>query len=359
MADVALFGVNKSFDTTPVLRDFSLTVPDGEFCVILGPSGCGKSTLLRLVAGLESVDSGSVHIGGRDVTNTEPRERKVAMVFQNYALYPHMTVAENIGFPLKLRGQEKSLARQRTEEVAALLGLGDLLERRPRQLSGGQRQRVALGRAIVQEPSVYLLDEPLSNVDALMRVRMRDEMARLWERLRATILYVTHDQSEALALGTKICVLDQGRVQQTGSPREIYEGPRNQFVAGFVGTPPVNMVKGRLRAGEPVTFEPWQWALPVEISSRLSHWHDRDVVLAVRPENVHTMGAPGDGAVLRGAIEHVEYLGSTTWVSCNVGGATLVAKADAQFQGHVGQLCHLHVDTGFLHWFHPESGERL
>jgi multiple sugar transport system ATP-binding protein len=359
VADVALFGVHKSYDTTPVLRDFSLQVPDGEFCVILGPSGCGKSTLLRLVAGLEAVDSGTIKIGGKDVTGTEPRDRHVAMVFQNYALYPHMTVAENIGFPLKLRKVEAKAAAERIRGVADLLDLSALLERRPRQLSGGQRQRVALGRAIVQEPAVYLLDEPLSNVDALLRVRMRDEIARLWERLRATILYVTHDQSEALSLGTKICVLDSGRVQQTGTSREIYERPRNRFVAGFVGTPPVNMVSGKLRDGDPMRFDPWHWPVPAEVSSQLMAWRDRDVVLAVRPEHLHAGNGAGDGSVLKGSIERVEYLGNVTWVSCKVEGGSLVARAGSDLALSVGQPCHLRVESRFLHWFHPESGERL
>jgi len=359
VADVACFAVNKSFDTTPVLRDFSLQVADGEFCVILGPSGCGKSTLLRVVAGLETVDSGTIHIGGRDVTHTEPRDRKVAMVFQNYALYPHMTVAENIGFPLKLRKVPPELARERVEGVAEMLGLADFLARRPRQLSGGQRQRVALGRAIVQEPAAYLLDEPLSNVDALMRVKMRDEMARLWERLHATILYVTHDQSEALALGTKICVLDQGRVQQTGSAREVYEGPRNRFVAGFVGTPPVNMVPGRINSGEPTTFQPWGWPVPAEVQAQLSSWRDKDLVLAIRPEHVATVPESTAGFTLNGTVERVEYLGSVTWLACRVAGGSVMARSGTPETPQVGQNCRLAIDARRLHWFHPESGERL
>jgi multiple sugar transport system ATP-binding protein len=311
------------------------------------------------VAGLEKVDSGSIRIGGQDVTHTEPRERRVAMVFQNYALYPHMTVAENIGFPLKLRKVPRGEAADRVGEIAAMLGLADLLTRRPRQLSGGQRQRVALGRAIVQEPTAYLLDEPLSNVDALLRVRMRDEMARLWERLRATILYVTHDQTEALALGTKICVLDQGCVQQTGSAREIYEGPRNRFVAGFVGTPPVNMIAGHLKSGERVTFEPWQWPLPAEVGEYISPWRDRDVVLAVRPEHLRIAPDAGESFALQGVVERVEYLGAVTWVACRVAGGSLMVRADARVTPQVGQPCRVQIDHRHLHWFHPETGERL
>jgi multiple sugar transport system ATP-binding protein len=359
VAEVALTGVSKSFGGTPVLNDLSLHVPDGELCVVLGPSGCGKSTLLRLVAGLEETDAGHIHIGGKDITRTPPSRRGVGMVFQNYALYPHMTVAENIGFPMRLRKERTEAIDTRVRDVAAMLDLSELLQRRPRELSGGQRQRVALGRAIAQKPAVYLLDEPLSNVDALLRVRMRTELARLWRSLNATMIYVTHDQSEALALGSKICVLNEGRIQQAGSARDIYDAPLNRFVAGFVGTPPINFVEGTLQFDRNLFFEPWKLPLPLEASAQLAAWKGHRVVLGVRPEALEVVGDPGTSFTLKAEVESSEYLGSVTWISCRASGQTLIARAGSDAPRKTGAWCHIRVDRTRLHWFHPDTGVRV
>jgi multiple sugar transport system ATP-binding protein len=359
VAEVALLDVTKSFTKAPVLHELSLHVPDGEFCVILGPSGCGKSTLLRIIAGLEGVDQGSVHIGGKDVTETPPNRRGVGMVFQNYALYPHMTVAENIGLPLRLRKEGTEGISARVREVAGMLGLSELLERRPRQLSGGQRQRVALGRAVAQRPEVYLLDEPLSNVDALLRARMREELSQLWKTLGTTVVYVTHDQTEALSLGTQICILHEGRMRQTGNAQEIYDRPRNQFVAEFVGTPPICFVTGRLRYDNNLYFDPWKLPLPLETAGHLKTWQGRDVVLGVRPENLQLVDDPGSAFVLKGEVDRVEYLGAVTWLTCRVAGSVLVARAVRPPIPRIGQRCYLHVDRDMLHWFDPDTGNRI
>lgn len=359
MSEVAFVNVSKSYGETPVLIDLSLHIPDGEFCVILGPSGCGKSTMLRLIAGLESAELGSIHIDGKDVTNTSPADRGVGMVFQNYALYPHMTVAENIGLPLKLRKSDRAAIKQRVSEVASMLSLSDLLERRPRQLSGGQRQRVALGRAIAQKPNVYLLDEPLSNVDALLRLKMRTELQTLWKTLGTTVVYVTHDQSEALSLGTLVCILNDGRMQQIGSSRDIYDRPKNLFVAGFVGSPPINLIEGKLRFNNNLIFDPWSMPLPLDLSVRLQGMKDKTVVMGVRPEKITALPERGATFMLSGSIERVEYQGSDTWLSCRVEGNLLVARAGHPDMSVVGRPCHLDIDRDALHWFDKETEERL
>jgi multiple sugar transport system ATP-binding protein len=356
VAEVALLGVSKSFDATPVLSDLTLAVADGEFCVILGPSGCGKSTLLRLVAGLEQADSGQIYIGGKDVTATPPQARNVGMVFQNYALYPHMTVAENIGLPLQLKKVTKDKQTARVREVATMLGLQDLLERRPRQLSGGQRQRVALGRAIAHSPQAFLFDEPLSNVDALLRVKMRTQIAQLWQSLGATVIYVTHDQTEALALGSKICILDGGTIQQVGNAREIYDAPKNRFVAGFVGTPPINFIDGRLRFESTLYFDPWGLPIPLSQSARLANLHGRDLVLGIRPEDLTTANDTGGHFAVKAEVERTEYLGNVTWVSVRAFGTSLVVRARPEETFRAGQPCHVQVDRERLHWFDIETG---
>ena len=243
MADVSLRGVKKQFGALSVIKGVDLDVKDGEFCVFVGPSGCGKSTLLRMIAGLEDITSGSLAIGGQDMTSIGPSERGVAMVFQSYALYPHMTVEENIGFGLKMTGQPKALIAERTAVAAKMLQLEPLLQRKPGQLSGGQRQRVAIGRAIVRNPEVFLFDEPLSNLDAALRVQMRTELSKLHQDLKATMIYVTHDQVEAMTMADKIVVLSAGKIEQVGSPLELYHRPNNLFVAGFIGSPKMNFLK--------------------------------------------------------------------------------------------------------------------
>ncbi|MFY8098589.1 MAG: ABC transporter ATP-binding protein, partial [Allorhizobium sp.] len=252
MADVSLRGVKKQFGALSVIKGVDLDVKDGEFCVFVGPSGCGKSTLLRMIAGLEEITSGSLAIGGQDMTSIGPSERGIAMVFQSYALYPHMTVAENIGFGLKMTGHSKALIAERTAVAAKMLQLEPLLQRKPGQLSGGQRQRVAIGRAIVRNPEVFLFDEPLSNLDAALRVQMRTELSKLHQDLKATMIYVTHDQVEAMTMADKIVVLSAGQIEQVGSPLELYHRPNNLFVAGFIGSPKMNFLKVQASAADGV-----------------------------------------------------------------------------------------------------------
>src|SRR6187549_3432828 len=255
MASVAIRGITKAFGATQVIHGVDVTIGDGEFVVLVGPSGCGKSTLLRMVAGLENITSGEIRIGDRVVNNLPPKERDVAMVFQNYALYPHMTVAANMGFSLQLRGAPKAEIEQRVARAAAILGLQPYLERYPRQLSGGQRQRVAMGRAIVRDPQVFLFDEPLSNLDAKLRVQMRTEIKELHQRLKTTTVYVTHDQIEAMTLADRIVVMHDGVVEQIGAPLELYDRPHNLFVAGFIGSPAMNFLNGTIRANGALAFE--------------------------------------------------------------------------------------------------------
>lgn len=272
-------GLGKRFGSTRALSDIEFSVHDGEFCILLGPSGCGKSTLLRIIAGIESADSGIVSIEGRNVTSLPPKDRDVAMVFQSYALYPHMTVRENLAFPLKMIKIPKSEMDERVNEAADLLSIGDLLHRYPRELSGGQRQRVAIGRAIVRRPRLFLFDEPLSNLDARLRVKMRVELAALHKRLGATMVYVTHDQTEAMTLGEKVIIMDEGRIQQIGTPRKVYHEPENLFVASFIGSPEMNFFEGKIsREG---TFRSKAFSLPMGISLE-----DEKACLGIRPEDI-------------------------------------------------------------------------
>ena len=319
MATVVFNRVGKVYarGDAPAVDDFSLKVEDGEFLVLVGPSGCGKSTTLRMVAGLELPTSGSISIGGRDVTNLPPKDRDIAMVFQNYALYPHMTVQENLSFALKLRKVPKDEIQRRTAEAAETLGLTPYLKRLPKALSGGQRQRVALGRAIVRNPSVFLFDEPLSNLDAKMRVEMRAEIVRLHRRLGATMIYVTHDQTEAMTMGTRIVVMNGGRIQQAAPPMEVYERPANTFVASFIGTPPMNLFPaGMLDLGRTV---------------------------GVRPENIRiaTEGA-ADGKGIPATVDLIEPLGSETLVHCVT--ETRKVKVTVRVQNGAGSG--VNVDSG-------------
>ena len=305
---LAIENARKTFGSTVAVDDVNLNVAPGEFCVLLGPSGCGKSTLLRLVAGLEETSSGSIRIDGEDVTHKEPGDRDVAMVFQNYALYPHMTVRKNLAFPLETRKVPD--AENRVRETAELLQITDLLDRLPRELSGGQRQRVAIGRAIVRRPKLFLFDEPLSNLDAQLRGEMRAELARLHRRLEATILYVTHDQIEAMTLATRIVLLNRGRVEQEGTPEEMYRHPRTLFAGRFSGSPPMNAVNGVVKGGR---FEgPVAW--PV-------NGPDGSAILGVRPEDLEISDGPWHGT-----IDLVEYLGAERYLHINVGSVQMVAR---------------------------------
>jgi multiple sugar transport system ATP-binding protein len=326
MAAVSISAVRKSFGSTEVVHGVDVSIADGEFCVLVGPSGCGKSTLLRMIAGLEEISGGEVSIGGRVVNQMAPKERDIAMVFQNYAIYPHMTVYDNMAFSLKLAGMPVEEARQRVHDAAQILGLKDYLARYPRQLSGGQRQRVAMGRAIVRKPQVFLFDEPLSNLDAKLRVSMRTEIKALHQRLKTTSIYVTHDQIEAMTMADKIVVMNAGKVEQTGSPLELYDNPANLFVAGFIGSPAMNFLPEK-RNG-------------------------RDVLVGMRPEHLEVSA---DG--LFAEVVVVEPTGADTQIYCKVAGVDVTAVVRERHDFHPGEAIRLKPKLTYL--FDPSSGERL
>ncbi|MFD1812447.1 ABC transporter ATP-binding protein [Rhodococcus gannanensis] len=344
---------------TPAVDRLQLDIADGEFLVLVGPSGCGKSTSLRMLAGLEDVHSGRVLIGDRDVTSAEPKDRDIAMVFQNYALYPHMSVAENMGFALKLAKTPKDEIRRRVEEAAAMLDLTQYLDRKPKALSGGQRQRVAMGRAIVRQPQVFLMDEPLSNLDAKLRVQTRTQIAQLQRRLGTTTVYVTHDQVEAMTMGDRVAVLKDGVLQQCASPRELYNRPANVFVAGFMGSPSMNLftlpvVDGGVRFGTAVVPVP---------RSTLGMVHDSQVVVGVRPEHLELAApnAAGDGVDME--VDVVEELGSDAYIYGHALVAdrpqSIVARADWRRPPRKGDRVRLHVDPKEVHLFSASTGRRL
>ena len=306
MARVAFDEATKVYPGPVVALDhLTLDVADGEFLILVGPSGCGKSTALRMVAGLERISDGTISIGDRVVNDVPPKDRDIAMVFQNYALYPHMTVEKNLGFGLRRRHTPREDVRRRVDEMSEMLGLQDLLRRRPGQLSGGQRQRVAMGRALVREPEVFLLDEPLSNLDAKLRVQMRSELKRLHDRIGVTTIYVTHDQVEAITLGERIAVLSEGVLQQVGPPQDVYDHPANVFVAGFIGSPPMNLLKGNAAGGRIAVGE-------VEFVDR--QVPDGEVLVGIRPEGLHPVGEAFDGPVFEVSVEVVEPLGDEVLV---------------------------------------------
>jgi multiple sugar transport system ATP-binding protein len=335
-----------------------LLVEDGEFMVLVGPSGSGKSTALRMIAGLEQVDSGGIWIGGRDVTWERPQDRDVAMVFQNYALYPFLNVEDNIGFPLRMARVPKDERRRRVRQAAELLELETLLERKPAQLSGGQRQRVAMGRAIVREPAAFLMDEPLSNLDALLRVQMRSEIASLQRRLGVTTVYVTHDQVEAMTMGTRVAVLKDGRLQQCAPPRELYEQPANAFVAGFIGSPPMNLVTLPVSAGH-VELGGIVQQLPDPVASTLAEAGTTEVTVGIRPEHLEL----GVGSGIAARVDNVEHLGADSLVRCVVdspdGERTLVARSEGASTSAVGDRVELGWDQAALHWFSGLDGAAL
>jgi multiple sugar transport system ATP-binding protein len=344
--EVRYDAVAKSFGATEALAPLDITVPDGRFLAMLGPSGCGKTTALRLLAGLELPTSGRIFIGERDVTRLEPRHRDIAMVFQSYALYPHKTVAENIAYPLRLRRSTKPERDERVRKVAELLDIGTLLERRPRQLSGGQRQRVALARAIIRHPQAFLMDEPLSNLDAQLRSQMRVEIKRLQRELGVTTLYVTHDQIEAMTMADLIAVMRDGRLQQLATPAELYAHPANLFVARFCGSPPMNVLDGEIAGG---VFRHPSGELPLPgVRAR------GPVTLGFRPEHVE-LAASG----FAGEIYVVEPLGNETLVAVRAGDAIVNVRAGADFARPVGERCALRPLPGQVHVFDRESGEAL
>ncbi|SDH72213.1 ABC transporter ATP-binding protein [Alloyangia pacifica] len=337
MADLELKGLRKSFGALEVIKGVDLQVRDREFVVFVGPSGCGKSTLLRMIAGLEPISSGDLLIDGRRENDSEPMDRGLAMVFQSYALYPHMTVEENMGFALRVAKVPKEERARMVRAAAEVLELGHLLDRRPRELSGGQRQRVAIGRAIVRDPKVFLFDEPLSNLDAALRVNMRLELMRLHERLQATMIYVTHDQTEAMTMADKIVVLRDGRIEQVGAPMELYNRPANMFVAGFIGAPKMNFL--------PVSDLPADLRLP-----------GAGVTLGIRPEHI-VIGPAADGAIgWQGTLRIVERLGGLTNLHVELANGTeLVVQTDGGFEGRAGDRLSLGAERARLHLFDREE----
>ena len=354
MASVTLEGVTKVFNDLTVVESVDLAIREGEFMVLVGPSGCGKSTTLRMIAGLEETSGGTIRIGARNVTNLEPRERNVAMVFQNYALYPHKTVRENLAFGLRMRGADRADIDRRVDRAAATLKIEPLLARKPRQLSGGQMQRVALGRALVREPDVFLFDEPLSNLDAKMRVHMRDEISRLHREVGTAMIYVTHDQVEAMTLGDRICVMKDGVVQQVGRPLEVYDDPANTFVAGFIGSPEMNFVEGEvMREQGRTVFRSGTLAIPLD-GTRHGGSLDagRRVTLGVRPEHL-TVSASGIPA----EVLHIERMGAESVLKLDAG-VPLRALIDRDDAIAPGATIHLSVPPARLHLF-DEAGHAI
>ncbi len=356
MASVSIREVHKSFDDTAVIHGVSIDIEDGEFLVLVGPSGCGKSTLLRMIAGLEDVNDGEIAIGDKVVNHMAPKARDVAMVFQNYALYPHMTVRQNMGFSLRLRKADKAMIRERVDSAAQILGLTDLLNRLPRQLSGGERQRVAMGRAIVRDPQVFLFDEPLSNLDAKLRVQMRTEIKALHQRLRTTSIYVTHDQVEAMTMAERIVVMNLGQVEQVGRPLDLYDRPANLFVAGFIGSPAMNLIEASGTAGSatPAAAADDGTALPLPADIRVGE--GQPLVYGVRPED---LALATNGAGVEATVSVVEPTGSSTLVFCQMAGQEICAEFQERHDFDPGETIRLMPRLETLHLFDRESGQRL
>ena len=364
MASLSLTNVCKVYPNGfEAVKDFNLEVADQEFIIFVGPSGCGKSTTLRMIAGLEEISSGELKIDGRVVNDVEPKDRDIAMVFQNYALYPHMTVFDNMAFGLKLRKVPKDEIKKKVEEAAKILDLEKLLDRKPKALSGGQRQRVAMGRAIVRNPKVFLMDEPLSNLDAKLRVQMRSEIASLHNRLKATIIYVTHDQTEAMTLGTRIVVLKDGVIMQVDSPQKLYNEPNNLFVAGFIGSPQMNFIDAVCKVeGERVTlnFEKTSVVLPPAKAKKLidGGYNGKTVVMGIRPEDIGDSQIEIEAhkdAVFETDVTGYELLGSEVLLYFNVAGTAMTAKVDSRTTARMGDHITLAIDPEKIHCFDKET----
>ena len=359
MAQVAMRSLNKMYDEVHAVKDVNLDIRDKEFVVLVGPSGCGKTTTLRMVAGLESITSGRVLINDKVVNELAPMDRDIAMVFQNYALYPHMSVYDNMAFGLKMRKFDKAEIETRVKEAADILGIQELLKRKPRQLSGGQRQRVALGRAIVRHPQVFLFDEPLSNLDAKLRVQMRVELKKLHERLGTTAIYVTHDQVEAMTLGDRVVVMRDGRVQQVGDPMELYNEPANRFVAGFIGSPAMNFAPVRIAAENGSLWaesKDLRIRVPALIAARLGAYADKETTLGVRPEDLRIAnGADATDLSFDVAIEVVERLGSETLLDVAAGSTTMVASVEPNVTAKVHEKLRLAINPDRLHFFDNQT----
>jgi multiple sugar transport system ATP-binding protein len=362
MATVCLDRVRKVYPNGHIgVAGASFDIADGELLVLVGPSGCGKTTLLRMIAGLESISDGTLSIDGRVVNDVAPKERDIAMVFQNYALYPHMTVAENLGFGLHLRGHKQAEIEQRVHEVAKTLELDQRLQSKPAALSGGQRQRVALGRALVRDPKVFLLDEPLSNLDAKLRLSMRVEIARLHRQLGATMIYVTHDQVEAMTLGQRIVMLDGGVIQQIDAPMNLYERPANLFVASFLGSPAMNLLQGTLHADDGLKLATAQGDIAlgaVPQASSLERWLDRELILGVRPEDLRLLDSSTDAAI-DARLEVIEPVGNEVFLNLRYGSQALVARTPPRTLPELGSTLHFGFAWERLHFFDPQQGLRI
>jgi len=354
MPELILKGISKRFGKQEALCDVQLVVEDGEFCVLVGPSGCGKSTLLNVIAGLIPQDEGTVILEGRSIDRLSPRERDIAMVFQSYALYPHMTVAQNLGFGLRMRKVPKGTVRERVHEVARLLGIEDLLERKPRDLSGGQRQRVAMGRALVRRPKLFLLDEPLSNLDARLRANVRLELKRLHQEVRGTIVYVTHDQVEAMTLGDKVVVMRDGRIRQIGTPEAIYARPADTFVASFIGSPEMNLLRGRL-AGEQGRLSFHGSGFSVELKGVQTELEEGEVEIGIRPEDLE-IGSGAD-ATIGATVEMVSDVGSEKYILARLGEETITLRAPKGKSVRAGTNIQLILNPAHIHIF--RRGERV
>ncbi|MEO8133147.1 MAG: sn-glycerol-3-phosphate import ATP-binding protein UgpC [Betaproteobacteria bacterium] len=352
MAQMELRQVKKRYADLDVIHGIDMQIGDGEFVVIVGPSGCGKSTLLRMVAGLEAITGGEVLIGDRVVNNLEPKDRDIAMVFQNYALYPHMSIFDNMAYGLKIRGMSRAEIGERVDKAAKILELGELLQRKPRQLSGGQRQRVAMGRAIVREPKVFLFDEPLSNLDAKLRVQMRLEIQKLHRELRTTSLYVTHDQVEAMTLAQRMIVMNAGRAEQIGTPAQVYGKPATTFVASFIGSPPMNLLRGRVGA-DGLGFllsDGLRLRLPIAAPAVAG----REVLLGLRPEHL----APADSGLPLN-VELVEVLGADMLVHGRCGGQPVITRLPDGAHPAFGETLYFDFHSARMHWFDPDTGFRI
>jgi multiple sugar transport system ATP-binding protein len=361
LAEIRLNEVTKRFGDNAAVDCIDLTANDREFLVLVGPSGCGKTTTLRMIAGLEEVTKGEVHIGDRLVNNVPPKDRDIAMVFQNYALYPHMSVYKNLAFGLKQRKFPKSEIKVRVNEVAQMLGIDELLKRKPKELSGGQRQRVAMGRAIVRKPKVFLFDEPLSNLDAKLRVQMRAELAKLHGQLMTTIVYVTHDQIEAMTLADRIVVMNNGIIMQTGAPMEVYDNPENLFVAGFIGSPAMNFFNVRVNGAKGALFvesENFRLAVADRLQDRFVPAKDRELILGIRPEHIydkHVKGKFPGGEFLDATVEVVEPIGSQVILLASCGSENLTACVDPQTRAKPNTAIKFVVDTNRLHLFDKQT----
>ena len=366
MARVQFEHVYKRFGKVEVVHDINLDIKDHEFLVLVGPSGCGKSTCLRMVAGLEEVSDGEIYIGDRVVNGVDPKDRDIAMVFQNYALYPHMSVYDNMAFGLKLRHFPKDQIKKRVEDAADVLGLTPFLKRKPKELSGGQRQRVALGRAIVREAQVFLMDEPLSNLDAKLRVQTRSEIIKIHHRIQTTVIYVTHDQVEAMTMGSRIAVLNAGLIQQLGAPQELYDHPSNIFVAGFIGSPAMNFFNGAQVVSEDgktnIRLDSiGQVEVPPLYVEQAKAAADKNLTLGIRPEHLEDVSLlpadARDSSTIAAPVDVVEHLGNELLVYLTAGGKAIIARVDPRSQAHAGGTIGLHVDTDYIHLFNTDTGE--